>query len=72
MKGKLVKQENSWYVMCIEEGDWETYYPLSEYDNNYINNYLENYYDDIHIHPAFWDGKEVEFETKTVAKLTKK
>ena len=36
MKGKMVKQENRWYVMCIEEGDWETYYPLSPHDVNQI------------------------------------
>lgn len=36
MKGKMVKQENRWYVMRIEEGDWETYYPLSPHDVNQI------------------------------------
>ena len=36
MKGKMVKQENRWYVMCIEEGDWETFYPLSPHDVNQI------------------------------------
>ena len=36
MKGKLTQIENRWYVMCIEEGDWETYYPLSPHDVNQI------------------------------------
>lgn len=37
MKGKLIKKENTWYVMRIEEGDWETYYPLHPTDVDKIN-----------------------------------
>ena len=37
MKGKLVKWDNNrWMVMRIEEGDWETFYPLSPHDVNQI------------------------------------
>jgi hypothetical protein len=32
MKGKLVKKDKIWYVMRVEEGDWETHYPLNPYD----------------------------------------
>jgi hypothetical protein len=49
MKGKLTKIENNWYVSRIEEGDWETSYPLHPKD---IHNYL--FY--------FEEGKEIEFE----------
>ncbi len=37
MKGKLIKQDGRWYVTCLEEGEWETYYPLSLDDVNEIN-----------------------------------
>lgn len=36
MKGKLTQIEHRWYVMCIEEGDWETYYPLNPHDEHQI------------------------------------
>jgi len=28
MRGELVKKDDNWYIKRIEEGDWETYYPL--------------------------------------------
>jgi hypothetical protein len=28
MKGKLSKKDNNWYVMQVQEGDWETHYLL--------------------------------------------
>ena len=30
MKGKLHKTKNGWYVIAIEEGDWNTHYPIEE------------------------------------------
>lgn len=32
MKGEICKRGNDWFVMIIEEGDWETYYPLHPED----------------------------------------
>lgn len=32
MEGRLRKIEDAWYVITIEEGDWETHYPLHPYD----------------------------------------
>lgn len=32
MEGRLRKIEDTWYVITIEEGDWETHYPLHPYD----------------------------------------
>jgi hypothetical protein len=46
MKGKLIKRPDDWYVMRIEEGDWETFYPINPYTPD---SELE-------------EGKEVEFE----------
>ena len=52
MKGKLKKSEEGWHIMCIEEGDWETYYPLHKGDSLYIIDVDE--------------GNEVEFKIVTV------
>ena len=35
-KGTLLKKDNKWYVSRIEEGDWETYYPVDEYHNFWL------------------------------------
>ena len=32
MEGRLRKIKDTWYVITIEEGDWETHYPLHPYD----------------------------------------
>ena len=32
MIGTLLKMRNGWYVKRIEEGEWETYYPI-HYNN---------------------------------------
>jgi hypothetical protein len=52
MKGKLKKSEGGWYIICIEEGDWETYYPLHKQDALYCLDAD--------------DGNEVRFQIVTV------
>jgi len=37
MKGTLHKAEQGWMVATIEEGDWNTYYPLHPDDVKQIN-----------------------------------
>ena len=37
MKGKLIKKSDNWYVIRVEEGDWETYYPLHPADIEQID-----------------------------------
>jgi hypothetical protein len=60
MKGKLVKWDNNrWMVMCIEEGDWETFYPLSIDDVNEINAW-EQIFDNIEARIAA--NQDVNFE----------
>jgi hypothetical protein len=29
-KGKLTKSEQKWHVVCVEENDWNTYYPVND------------------------------------------
>lgn len=36
MEGKLYKEENGWSIMRIEEGDWETYYPIHHQHNLWL------------------------------------
>ena len=60
MKGKLVKWDNNrWMVMCIEEGDWETFYPLSIDDVNEMNAW-EQIFDNIEARIAA--NQDVDFE----------
>jgi hypothetical protein len=59
MKGKLVKQKNDWYIMCIEEGDWETYYPLHPYNLKQIEEDTKRF-DNIEARIAAYP--DVEFE----------
>jgi hypothetical protein len=59
MKGKLIKQDNRWYVTCLEEGEWETYYPLSIDDVNEINAW-EQIFDNLEARIAA--DQDVEFE----------
>jgi hypothetical protein len=56
-KGTLLKKDDKWYVMRIEEGDWETYYPLYSKDAELVplKAQLPN---GQHV----MDGKQVEFE----------
>lgn len=61
MKGKLVKQGNRWYVMRIEEGDWETYYPLSPYDVKQIEEDSKRF-DNIEARIAAYPDVEFELE----------
>ena len=56
MKGKLCKTDNVWYVMGVEEGDWNTYYPLHPEDVKICHTYGDYSLD--------WEDKEVEFEIK--------
>ena len=37
MRGKLHKTDQGWSVATLEEGDWNTYYPLHPDDVNQIN-----------------------------------
>jgi hypothetical protein len=37
MKGKLIKQDDRWYITRLEENEWETFYPLSFDDVDKIN-----------------------------------
>lgn len=63
MKGTLTNmQSGTWYVMRIEEGDWETYYSLHPQSAEDVSVYLNNYHDDIQLFPLYYSGKEVEFE----------
>jgi len=57
MKGKLIKKKDKWYVIRIEEGDWETYYPLHSNDADLMvfKGQLPN-------NQHIMNGKEVEFE----------
>jgi acyl-CoA thioesterase YciA len=59
MKGKLIKKENRWYITRVEEGDWETFYPLSFDDVNEINAW-EQIFDNIEARIA--SNQNVEFE----------
>jgi hypothetical protein len=59
MKGKLVKQKDNWYVVRVEEGDWETFYPLHIDDINEINAW-EQIFDNVGARIAA--NQEVEFE----------
>lgn len=59
MKGKLIKQDNRWYVTCLEEGEWETYYPLCIDDVNEINAW-EQIFDNLEARIS--DDQDVEFE----------
>ena len=63
MKGTLKKLSgDKWYVMRMEEGDWETYYPLHRQSAEEVTHYLDNYHDDVQLFPLYYDGKQVEFE----------
>jgi acyl-CoA hydrolase len=59
MKGKLVKQDNQWYVTRLEENEWETFYPLSFEDVNEINSW-EQIFDNVEARIA--NDQDVEFE----------
>jgi hypothetical protein len=59
MKGKLIKQKDNWYVVRVEEGDWETFYPLHIDDVNEINAW-EQIFDNVEARIAA--DQEVEFE----------
>ena len=60
MKGKLVKWDNNkWMMMCIEEGDWETFYPLCVDDVNEINAW-EQVFDNVEARIAA--NQDVNFE----------
>ena len=59
MKGKLIKQKDNWYVVRVEEGDWETFYPLHIDDINEINAW-EQIFDNVGARIAA--DQEVEFE----------
>lgn len=36
MKGTLTKLDKGWFVKRIEEGDWETYYPIYQKPNDFF------------------------------------
>ena len=59
MKGKLIKQKDNWYVVRVEEGDWETFYSLCIDDVNEINAW-EQIFDNVEARIAA--NQEVEFE----------
>jgi len=59
MKGKLIKQDNRWYVTHLEENEWETYYPLCIDDVNEINAW-EQIFDNIEARIAA--NQDVDFE----------
>jgi len=61
MKGKLYKTDNVWYVMGVEEGDWNTYYQLHPDDVNQIKE-DSKIFDNIEARIAAYP--EVEFEIK--------
>jgi len=59
MKGKLIKQKDNWYVVRVEEGDWETFYPLHIDDVNEINAW-EQIFDNVEARIA--TNQEVDFK----------
>lgn len=59
MKGKLIKQDNRWYVTRLEENEWETFYPLCIEDVNEINAW-EQIFDNIEARIAA--NQDVNFE----------
>jgi hypothetical protein len=61
MKGTLVKKGNMWYVMRLEENEWETYYPLDPDDELKIRE-LEQVFDNLEARVAA--NPEVEFEVE--------
>jgi hypothetical protein len=58
MRGKLVNRKDDWYIMRIEEGEWETYYPLHPDDIKLINEWRKTF-DTI---DARLHNQDVEFE----------
>lgn len=59
MKGKLIKQDDRWYVTCMEEGEWETFYPLCIDDVNEIKAW-EQIFDNVEARIAA--NQDVDFE----------
>ncbi len=53
MKGILTKLDKGWFVKRIEEGDWETYYPIYQKPNDFfvedreVDFKLENFWVDV-------------------------
>ena len=66
IKGKLVRLNSTWHVKWYDTisatcGPDYMVTPLEDEDNTNIENYLKGYTDDINLHPAYYEGKEVEF-----------
>ena len=59
MKGKLIKQDDRWYVTRLEENEWETFYPLCIEDINEINAW-EQIFDNTETRVAV--NQDVDFE----------
>jgi len=62
MKGKLKKVENQWYAVNTCEWGIGWFYRLHPEDVECVKTYDDNYYDDIQLHPFFYEGKEIDFE----------